>query len=566
MAKKINILKLITIGIFLFIYDLSWCQPRFTDITDSAGVDHVFQVYEGMFGGGICVLDVNQDGYEDLYLTSGRLDDQLLLNQGDGTFKNIYEGSGLEITREYATQGVAGADVNRDGHVDLLITTLTSLDTSITIPRAENLLFLNNGNNTFSDATDEFGLRDLYSFSTGASFGDFNIDGYPDLYIGNYFQEYEGPLTEISDATIVNASKTAKSYLLLNKGGKRFVDVYEKYGLDHKGFGFGALFTDFDNDGDPDLLVNNDFGYKAQPNFLLENKYPEARYEYIEEEKDMDLRINAMTSAAGDYDNDGWMDYFITNIKFNWFMVNGGKEGTFKNMAKPLGMSYFTISWGANFADFDHDTDLDLYVANGDLNPNCTPMGNYLFQHTGEKFVESGREAGVNDYGMARGSVIFDLENDGDMDLLVINQIPVKDYPVESRTRLYRNDSTYGNWIKIALRGTASESLGIGSKVEVVCDTLRMIREIDGGGSSHLSQNSTIAHFGLGQHERIDSVIVHWLGGYRQVVTQPKINNLLTISEDREQTQDELNWRPYHAGLLIGLAIVAFIFFRKKLS
>jgi len=129
-----------------------------------------------------------------------------------------------------------------------------------TIPRAENLLFLNNGNSTFKNVTKEYGLSDLMSFSTGACFGDFNLDGYPDIYVGNYFLEYEGTLAAINDATIVNANQTAKGYLLENEDGKYLSNVYADYGLTHRGFGFGASFTDYDNDGDLDLFVNHDFG------------------------------------------------------------------------------------------------------------------------------------------------------------------------------------------------------------------------------------------------------------------------------------------------------------------
>ena len=157
----------------LYLVDLQ-AQIRFTDATEAAGINHQFVVYDGMFGGGACVFDVNNDGYEDLYLTSGMNDDQLLLNQKNGAFKNIFEGSGLELTKKYVTQGVTGADVNRDGWVDLFITTITTRGERKTIPRAENLLFLNKGDNTFKDATTEYGLKDLYSFSTGGSFGDFN--------------------------------------------------------------------------------------------------------------------------------------------------------------------------------------------------------------------------------------------------------------------------------------------------------------------------------------------------------------------------------------------------------
>lgn len=531
-------------------------QIRFSDVTEAAGISHQFRVYEGMFGGGACVFDINNDGYEDLYLTSGMNNDQLLLNQKDGTFKNIFEGSGLESTNEYATQGVSGADVNRDGWVDLFITTINKKGNKTGIPRAENLLFINNGNNTFRNATKEYGINDLYSFSTGGSFGDFNADGYPDLYVGNYFLEYDGPLTEINDATIVNASKTAEGYLLLNKDGKRFKNVYKEYGLDHRGFGFGGVFTDYDNDGDQDLFINNDFGYKAKPNYLLRNNYPKESFTYVEKETGMDLRINAMTTAVGDYDNNGYLDYFVTNIKFNRFMVNQGAGKPYKDMSKELGMSMFTISWGANWADFDQDGDLDLFVSNGDLNPNCVPMGDFLFENINGHFQENARAAGINDYGMGRGSVVFDFDNDGDMDVLVVNQKPIKDYPMPSITKLYRNDSTHGNWLKVALVGTQAEKHGIGSRVKIVLGKSQMIREIDGGGSSHLSQNSTIAHFGLGNATVIDSVIVTWTGGNRQVLLNQAANQTLTVVEVGSIKKKQ---SPYYLGAIFLALFVVFL-------
>ncbi|MES1222638.1 MAG: VCBS repeat-containing protein, partial [Bacteroidota bacterium] len=170
-------------------------QNRFTDVTAQAGISHVFKVYEGMFGGGACVIDYNNDGKEDIYITGGMNDDVLYRNNGNGTFTNIFEQSGLTGTKNFVTQGVSGADINRDGFVDLFITTITRRDRKEEIPRAINLLFLNNGNGTFRDVTKEYGLGEMYSFSTGGSFGDFNADGWPDLYVGNYFNEYTGKLS-----------------------------------------------------------------------------------------------------------------------------------------------------------------------------------------------------------------------------------------------------------------------------------------------------------------------------------------------------------------------------------
>lgn len=538
-----------------------YSQTKFTDITKQAGIDHQFAVHEGFLGGGVCVFDLNKDGYQDLYLTGGRNEDLLYLNQGDGTFKNILETAGLAITKEFVTQGVASADVNKDGWLDLFVTTNTTMDSTLTIPRAKNLFFLNNGDNTFTEATEAYGLADMNSFSTGVSFGDFNVDGYPDAYVGNYFHEYTGPLDEISDATMVNANNTAKGYLLLNKGGKYFENAYEEYGLTHRGFGFGGLFTDFDNDGDQDLLVNHDFGYKAKPNYLLQNQYPKKGFKYVEKELDMDLRINAMAATVGDFDNNGWMDYFVTNIRFNLFMVNQGNGKPFIDKAKTLGTRLFKIGWGANFADFDHDGDLDLFVSNGDLNPYCTPMNNFYFKNTNNHFEEIGYKVGLNDYGIGRGSVIFDIENDGDMDLLVINQEPVLTYPVPSQTLLYRNDSTSGNWLKVQLKGLESEANGIGSRVKIVSGKTQMNREIDGGGSSHLSQNSTIVHFGLGESNQVDSIIVTWTGGKQQILLNQETNQLLTIEEIPSPQRN--NFLVYGLGLLAVLALI-FILSRNR--
>lgn len=506
-------------------------QIKFTDITEASGINHEFEVYEGTFGGGATVFDLNNDGFEDLYITGGTRPDALYLNKGNGTFANIYHISGLSATENYVTQGVASADVNKDGFRDLFITTINTTDGSNVIPRARNLLFINQGDLSFRDATSEYGLEDLNSFSTGPSFGDINADGFPDLFIGNYFQNFEGKLGVIKDATIVSANQTAEPYLLINRDGERFELANEDYGISHKGFGFGGVFTDYDNDGDQDLLVNQDFGYKAVPNFLYENRYPRTGLEDVSKTAGMDLKINAMGAAVGDIDNNGLLDYYVTNIKFNLLMVNKGRGQPFEDMAKELGTHSFAISWGANFADFDLDGDQDLFVANGDLNPNCVPMADFYFENEGGSFTEKGRAVGLNDYGIGRGSVVFDMDQDGDLDVLVVNQKPVLKYPLPSKTTLYRNEGSPGNWIQVRLRGREAEADGIGARVSLISGKKKMVREIDGGGSSHLSQNSTIAHFGLGRLQKIDTLLITWPGGRQQLVLGPGINQLLTIEE-----------------------------------
>lgn len=538
-------------------------QETFVDVTEHAGIEHQYEVYEGTFGGGVTVFDFNNDGFEDLYITSGIQADRLYLNKGNGTFEDVFKGSGLEVTNEYVTQGVVSADINKDGFRDLFITTITTTDGKNVIPRAKNLLFLNNGNATFTDVTKAYGLEEFNSFSTGPSFGDIDADGYPDLFVGNYFQEFTGKLGIIKDATIVSANQTARSYLLKNNEGKSFKNVYDDYGLGHKGFGFGGVFTDFDNDQDQDLLVNQDFGYKAVPNFLYQNEYPNDRFEDVSQQTEMDLKINAMGAAVGDYNGDGWMDYYVTNIKFNMLMENQGNGNPFVDKAKELGTYNLAISWGANFADFDHDEDLDLFVSNGDLNPNCTPMGNFYFENNANTYTEKGRELAINDYGIGRGSVIFDMDNDGDMDLLVVNQKPILNYPIASTTRLFRNDIARGNWLKIALKGVQAESNGIGSRVTVIANGKKFIREIDGGGSSHISQNSVIAHVGLGTTTKIDSVIVNWSGGNTQIITNIKANQLLEIVETAQPKKPLFNFW-YFIGALFLIITVLYLYRNKR--
>ena len=533
---------------------------QFTDITNRSGIDHYFEVYEGMFGGGIAVLDYNNDGFEDLYITGGMQEDQLLENLQNGTFKNVLKTARLESVLRFVTQGVAAADFNRDGWMDLFVTTITTKSQKRKIPRAQNLILINQGDGTFKNNSKSFGIQRIESFSTGISVGDFNLDGYPDLYVGNYFTDYDGGLKEISDATIVNAGKTAKGYLYENKGGKRFKEVSEKYNIDHRGFSFGGIFTDFDNDNDLDLIVNNDFGYKAKPNYLLENLYPKKEFQYVGENYEMDLRINAMGGATADINADGFLDYFISNIRYNRFMIQDPEKNIFEDQAEALGTQLFTISWGANFNDFDHDGDIDLFVSNGDLNPNCVPMYNFFFENVNGQFKEESTKFGLKDYGVGRGSAIFDLENDGDMDLIVVSQKPIREYGPPSITRLYRNDIEEGNYLQVKLKGNASTLSAHGARIQVFSDSLFINQEIDGGNTSHLSHNSTLAHFGLGKRKIIDSLKVIWPGGEITKMNQIKTNQKIFVEETQEfkKRRSNLIW------WLIPISALGFYFFIRN--
>ncbi len=538
-------------------------QTVFEEVTQQSGINHHFEVYEGLFGGGGCAADFNNDGWEDLYIAGGLYPDRLYINQKDGTFQDMLISSGMGITSKYVTQGAISADFNKDGWVDIFITTITRADTILIIPRAINLLFINNGDGTFRESTREFGLNDDEAFSTSAHVGDVNADGFPDIYLGNYFYNYDGKLDTIYDNDIVNANNEAEDYLYINQNGLKFERQDQNYGIDHTGFGFGGVFTDADNDGDLDIMVMNDFGYKAPPNLFYTNEYPKKKFTDKAEALGLDLKINSMGIAIGDITGDGYMDYFFTNIRGNYLMVR--RENGYEDIADELKLKFFNISWGANFSDFDNDGDLDLFTSNGDLNPNCTPMYNHYYENTEGKFTEKARLVGLADYGIGRGSIVFDKDNDGDLDLLVINHQPILSYPesINSVTQLYENKSKNDHhWMKIQLKGVKGTSRGLGAKIILHTSKGKLIREID-GGSSFISQSSSWAHFGLGDIDSINYVEVVWPGNRIQRVEQVSIDTNLVIKEEIQSTPKYWNRIGYVIIFVLFLGIF-FIFKKKK--
>ncbi|WP_235296310.1 FG-GAP-like repeat-containing protein [Portibacter marinus] len=521
-------------------------QSSFTEVSKEAGINHAFVVDQATFGGGACVIDFDNDGWEDVYITGGLIKDALYKNNGDGSFTNVIDKMGFENVFETNTQGVTAADVNRDGFKDLLVTTMNFLSTERN--SAPNFLFINNGDGTFSDQTKEWGLDQYTSNSTGASFGDINKDGYPDLYVSNYYSSSPIGINIYNESTITNSFVPAYDFLFLNTGGESFIEVSEAYGVNHQGFGFQGVFSDFDNDRDLDLHVVNDFGFKKTPNRMYRNEYP--RKKLLERSNSLRLNygMNAMGIAFADVNLDGWMDYFVTNLSTSVLVYNKRNGEGFEDMTVQANVAIPTItdeeysgppiSWGANFFDFDHDMDEDLFVCNGALNPTIRLNPNLFFRNDGGRFQEVAKEYGLFDFRIGRGSVVFDYDKDGDLDLLVVNQAPrqpttLNGKLLEARCLLLRNDAADGNWLQVELEGMHTDKNGLGARIEVVVDDLVLIREID-GGSSHLSQNTTIAHFGLGDHEEVSSVTVHWIGGALQQLSNVDANQRIKITEDTE--------------------------------
>ncbi len=535
------------------IFKILWCisfvssamaQGKFTDVTSDAGINHSFRVFQGTFGGGVAVIDYNNDGWEDLFIAGGVGSDSFYENNGNGTFTNVTTATGLSLNDTLITQGAVAADVNKDGFIDLLVTTLASVSFGNVIPRASEILYINNGDKTFRDATVEYGLSKIKTFGTGAAFGDINGDGYPDLFVGNYFDHFTGELDKLNSGVITGAQKPSTDQFYINLRGKSFISSGPDFGIDHTGFGFGGIFTDFDNDRDLDLYVVNDFGNRATRNRLYKNEYPRQGFTEISNLMEVDFGINAMGTSAGDYDGNGWLDYVVTNIAVSPFMVNRGGVQPFLEQATAVGTGFGSVivdgtssvapvSWGCNFFDYDHDMDLDLFICNGALNPPVTPNPNLFLEFTGKVFVNKSEEILLNDHGLGRGSVTFDYDNDGDLDLFIVNQRPTENAALARSTKsiLFRNDASSGNWLKVKLKGVNATTRGLGSRVEIVVNGNKMIREID-GGSSHESHNSTIAHFGLAENTIVDSVIVKWIGGGIQHLIDVPANQTLDIIED----------------------------------
>ena len=528
-------------------------QAPFSDSTLDAGIDNIYDVYQGLFGGGVVAFDYDNDGYEDLFITGGQGQDVLYKNNGDTTFKDVTKESGLFKDRMIVTTGVSSADVNKDGFIDLFVTTIASQADQSKKKKtlAPNLLYINNGDGTFTDFSSKYGII-KNNFSTSSSFGDINADGYPDLFVGNYFKNFyfeDSPFNTHNIALLNHYSineeyETGDDQLFINVEGKYFKEVSDLLLDSGKGYGFGGVFTDFDNDNDLDLFIINDFGETSESNRLLVNQYPDLRFENKSRELKINFGLKSMGVGVGDYNNDNFLDYHVTNIFAGPFIVNRGNGLPFVNLMNNVGTGVnkiktfnnredVIIGWGSIFLDYDNDTDLDLFNSNGPINPLVNPIPNTLFENKGRVF-ELNKKAGVMDYGIARGSIHFDYDNDGDQDIFVVNQRPVNDMAHRGGvvgSKLYRNDSSAdNNWLKIKLKGNQSTTRGLGARVRIVSDDLSMIREVD-GGSSHASQNSSIIHFGLGENKKVDSLIVTWPGGKKQYLLNLIPNNLIQIEE-----------------------------------
>jgi enediyne biosynthesis protein E4 len=528
----------------------------FVDITHSAGIDFHLTcggrekryIMESMCGG-IAVFDYDNDGWMDIFLVNGStLEDlqakkchssKLYHNNHDGTFTDVTVKAGL--THCDWGFGAAVGDYDNDGREDLYITYLDGA-----------VLYHNNGDGTFTDVTAKAGVGNSGRWGTSAAFGDYDNDGYLDLYVANYVDldlnhlpEFgQGPFCQYRGIPVScgpRGLKGGRDRLYHNNGDGTFTDVTEKLNIDPDShYGLGVLWLDYDLDGCPDLYVAND----SSPSLLY---HGDCKGGFTEVGVQAGVAYSAdgqeqagMGIDSADYDNDGWPD--ITKANFSDDTNNlfhNDHNGEFTDLAGAANFGAIStpfLGFGIKFLDFDNDGWKDIFVANGHVNPQVDghsfgvtyaerPL---LFRNLKNgKFEEIGMNAGraLTRRYVARGVATADFFNDGSEDVLVS---VLDDSPL-----LLRNETAKrGHWLRIKVVGTSSNRDGFGARVQVKAGALTQNEEVR-ANSSFESASDPRLHFGLGAVTLVDSVIIHWPSGKVDTLESEKADQELVVQEGR---------------------------------
>lgn len=528
-------------------------QARFTDIAAQAGLKEISvsghtdrndYITESM-SCGAAFLDYDNDGWLDILVLSGsRFGDssptasnRLYKNNRDGTFTDVTKKAGLFRTG-YA-YGVTVGDYNNDGFEDLFITYW-----------GQNVLYRNNGDGTFTDVTKEAGLLDKQArFGTGCVFFDYNRDGNLDLFVSNYvtFNPDSVPRAGTSESCNyygipVNCGPRGLPYgrhsLYRNNGDGTFTDVTEASGLGkvEGGYGLTAIAADLDNDGWPDLYVACD---STRSLFFKNNRdgtFTERGLESGIALSDDGMEQAGMGVAAGDFMLDGNLHLIKTHFRQDTTGVylNDGK-GNFRDASIRSGLSVETrfVSWGAGIADLDNNGVPDIFWVTGNIYPEVdkklpdapfkTPR--VIFRNLGGgKFEELIGQAGpgIEALHSSRGCAFGDFDNDGDVDILIMNQ--------NEPPSLLRNDVSSGHhWIKIKLIGVKSNRSAIGARVTVKYGARIQTQEVQ-SQSSYLSVNDSRLHFGLGATTVVD-IDIRWPAGQVEQLKKVMANRLIVVKE-----------------------------------
>ncbi len=534
-------------------------RAGFTDVTSTAGVDYlqhqgqsapdcIFDI--GMFNpgafcepermaGAAAVGDVDNDGHVDLYVTRIDAPGILFLNNGMGGFSDGTAAAGLDVYNVQAN-GAGFFDAENDGDLDLFVTVLG--DTGDT-GNDRNYLYFNNGSGVFTEDAvargaamyDPLDLRRQYS----VNFGDYNRDGWTDVHVTEWLPD--GPSNTRLLKNLGLASPMTRGLLTVDFEDDTVAAGAVLENVD----AFASSFTDVDDDGWPDLVVAADFGSSR----LFWND-GDGTFTDGTAAANVGTDENGMGSTLGDYDLDGDLDWFVTSIfdpdetcestLCNWgytgnrlYRYEGGR--VFSDATDAAGVRNGHWGWGAAFFDYDNDGDLDLVMTNGVDFPDGTaedvfnddPMRLWNNDGTGVMTEVSASE-GITDTGSGKGLLVFDYDDDGDLDIFVVNNA--------SSPTLYRNDDGNANdWLRVRTIGAPSNREGLGAKISVRPSPGAPVQIREMGTSTHyLGQSERVAHFGLGPGPGpgpVASVRIRWPSGVTQGFSNIARNTTLVAME-----------------------------------
>ncbi len=519
-------------------------EVRFEDVTEQVGIQfrHSFgetkltSILEAT-GSGCGWFDYNNDGWLDLYVLSGRYlegltnhsppdpaheraTNVLYRNNGDGTFTDVTQAAG--VSGEGFAMGVTAGDYDNDGFADLYVTNYNSA-----------ILYRNTGKGAFEDVTEKAGVNNS-RWGVGAAFFDYDRDGLLDIFVGNYLkfdpavqlhypaENFPGPLDYEGDNDI----------LYHNGGDGTFTEVAWEAGIvNPSGRAMGITVGDYDKDGWPDVYVAND----TMESYLYRNNGDGTFTNRAWEETVAFGQYGEATSAMGpvfaDYDNDGWPDLLVSDARYHRLYRNHGTERYFLDTTVETGLARISgqyVGWGVGVFDYDNDGWKDIFLVNGGLN-HLIPMEHNLLRNNGNgTFTDVSLSAGdfFQRKTTGRGACFGDYDNDGSWDVFIVN--------LGGKGVLLHNlGGRGGHWLTVKTIGVRSNKDGFGARIEAVAGDLVQMYEVV-SHSGYLSQNDPRAHFGLGPHRKVDRLTIHWPSGATQTLRDIPADQIITVSEPDE--------------------------------